>query len=126
MSKNTIGFIIRVFKLEILTKSVFKIFNELFIHICNVQMKCQELFSTVKQRFIRFLVIYKKFPISFYLSANERLSIKKCFFCESQIISKYGFQQNLQWFKCASCHKVFNAGERLINELIGGDYSHGK
>ena len=44
----------------------------------------------------------------------------------SKIVSKYGIQQGVQRFKCASCKRVFNGGQRLINHLIWHEYMQGK
>ena len=42
------------------------------------------------------------------------------------MVSKYGFQNKLQRYKCANCNKVFTGGFRLDKDFIWQEYTKGK
>jgi DNA-directed RNA polymerase subunit RPC12/RpoP len=51
---------------------------------------------------------------------------KNCFYCQSKIVSKDGFDKGVQRYKCASCGKRFKGGHRLNSALLWKEYTKGK
>ena len=58
--------------------------------------------------------------------ANQRLWIKKCFYCNKGFVQNYGFINGVQRYKCSICNKQFVGGNQLNNAQIWEDYVKGK
>ena len=41
-------------------------------------------------------------------------------------MSKYGFQNGIQRFKCASCNKIFAVEQRINTDTVWQEYTEGK
>ena len=51
---------------------------------------------------------------------------KKCFYFNSQIITKKGFHVGIQRYKCAACNKIFSDIPHLNFDNIWEEYNKGK
>ncbi|WP_439328535.1 IS256 family transposase, variant Zn-binding type, partial [Lonepinella sp. BR2357] len=47
-------------------------------------------------------------------------------FCQNSSIQKYGTQNNIQRYKCSTCHKTFTLTKKLESSNIWQDYTVGK
>jgi len=51
---------------------------------------------------------------------------KKLIFCGSKIVSKFGFQNGIQRYKCPNCERVFHRRILIYPNLLWQEYVEGK